>query len=471
LQRPDYFGKPSPKRRKSLAGDTAAWRTLLAPGRTETELGDAFAKKLLFAEETLGEVAALLGIGKNIALVGYRYAAEGHGPELAATLRFRLTARPAHETAAEGPPRLGPSYGRDTVDLPPTRHAFMVGSPAQVSATARNLGGPGVGVEVWVEGEALDRGLVAVAGVNLVLGSPHDRNFFEAEPAGRPEGDRSCTVASFPDAPIPAGFVGDLNELMRARPDKMITIMHGSNVHTNVMLTALAPGEGKLRVSLVTPGGGAPFVDEGVLEVTEAAPRPRFALSEVYPQQLEPLTARSTVFMLVSFATSRAAAARFAAAAVREWQFVLGAPKALHLSVFHRDARMAPTTKKGADLTNLEGMFEDTQLVSLSTSRGLHGKSSGASFGTYILPADGDDPPCPTFALWADVAGDPEKRALHAERLGTIAERAMNEGGLQAMVGAWGWAPTTDRSPGLFLAVQNSQSIWNFRVAARVSLA
>jgi len=31
--------------------------------------------------------------------------------------------------------------------------------------------------------------------------------------------------------------------------------------------------------------------------------------------------------------------------------------------------------------------------------------------------------------------------------------------------------PTSDRSPGLFLAVQNSQSIWNFRVAARVSLA
>ena len=448
---PDYFEPVSEAERREVAGRPAAWHPLLAEGKDETDLARVFAEKLLFAEHTLREVGDLLTIDRTQLGVGYRYAADGHGPKAEIELRYRAKVRPAHETLADGLPRLGARYGMDHFQGHPTEHAFMVGSPAQIAGTARNLGGKGRGVEVWVEGEALDRGLVTVSAMNVVMGSPHARCHAEATPEERRDGGRVRVVGTFPDAPIPPGFVGDLDTLMRARPDKMVEIMYASNVHSNVHLDVRTPGAGGLRVTLVPlENRESSYADDVVLSVAKAAPRPLRAQPEVHAHQLAPFAGRSRVFLLVSFDTTREAAATSCARFAAEWQFVLGNPKRLHATIFHRDRKLAPTTKKGFDLSKLEETFRDTQVVTLATGTAMDESTSGLAFGTRILPPPaGDAALCPTFALWADVSKDAASRARYEEMLSAIADRAMTEhAGIQALVGCWGWAPATlDSTP------------------------
>jgi hypothetical protein len=447
---PEYFEVASDARRAQVAGQPSAWKEWLVDGKAEGDLRRAFDERLTFAERTLHEIGDLVAIDRSILGRGYRYAVDGDGPPADRTLRFRLKVRPAHETLAEGPPRLGAPYGRDRHDGQTTEYPFMVGSPAQVAGTVRNLGGKGRGVEVWVEGEALDRGLVRVTRMNVVMGSPRAGSHVEAIPEERREGGRLRVVGTFTDAPIPEGFVGDLDALMRARPDKMIEIMHGSNVHANVHLDPRVPGTGGLRVTVVPIENRlSSYGDDMVLSVAEAAPRPLRSRAEVYPHELTPLLGRTQVFLLVSFDTTREEAASSCSRFASEWKFVLGSPKKLHATTFHRDRKLAPTTEEGFDLSKLEEAFRSTQVVTLATEVTGH-SSSGLSFGTRIVPPlAGDGALCPTFALWADVSKNAGSRARYEEMLSAIAERAMSEhSGIQALVGCWGWVPTSlDSTP------------------------
>ncbi len=444
---PEYFERLDDVGLQAVRGRPEAWRDLLVPNHDEPELARIFAEKLLFAEHTLHEVADCIGLERALASTGFRYTAEGHGPKVAATLRFRLAERPGYEARAEGLPRLAARYGMDRLGArPPTVLDLMMGSPAQLAAASQNLGGKSTGLEVHVVGDALDRGLVAVTSMNVVLGSPRERNFAEGTPEERREGERIRYVGAFPEARIPPGFVGDLDTLMRERPDKMIEIMHAANVHANVHLEARAEGEGRVRVTLVPHANpDSAYSEDLVVRVAHAAPRPLRAAPDLYPHQLVPLNGRGKLFLLVSFDATREDAAKFAVGAASEWAAVLGDPSALHVTVFHREPKLAPTSTHGFDWASLESTFRDTQVLVLATEPVGSESGSGLSFGTRILaPAEGDASLRPTLGLWIDVAEPDEGRRYEAILEG-IAERAMTEAhGLQALVGRWGWVPTTN---------------------------
>lgn len=450
---PSYFDEPSDEQLRAVAGKPAAWRSLLARGRTEEELRSAFTKELSFAEDTLREIAELLGLDPSLVSVGYRYAAEGHGPRLAASLRFRLNERPSFEIRAEGKPALGPRIGASEDD-PAAHYELMVGSPAQLALTLRNGGGAARGLELTLEGSALESGIVGIVSANLVLGEPRLGNTFDAAVVAEREGNRVRYVATFPDAEIPAAFAGDPYETMRARPDKVVEIMFTSNVHANVHLEARREGEGEVVATFVpTAAPETAFSVRSRVTVAPRAARPLRATEGLHPHQLAPLLGRDRLFLLVSFDSSRDEAARFAAAEALRWSDVLGDPAKLEYATFHRDPRLRPSTGHGFALAKLEATFRETQVFSLSSNivgetLTPAGPGAGLAFGTRILPPDeGPDAPRPTFALWTDGAGN-RSRALE-ERLVAIADRAMTTArGIQAIVGRWSWAPShPDRTP------------------------
>ncbi|HZO13580.1 MAG TPA: hypothetical protein VFB62_09980 [Polyangiaceae bacterium] len=421
---PDYFEKMGDVERAKVAGAVELWRDLLVGGHDESDLAKVFADRRLFCEDNLAAIAAQLGMDAARVGTGYQYIAESGVAETVA-VRFRLLERPGYERQVVGPPRLTLPWGADR--LPPEyreQHSLMVGSPVQLSALCRNIGGASRGVEVIVEGDGLARGHVKLTKANVVVGIPREREFAETALVERD----GCLVAAFPDIAVPPGIDGDVNALMVQHPDKMVDLMHVSNVHVNLHGDALAPGQTTLRVTIVPVAAvDARFTRELELVIEAAAPRPLHAESELYPHQLAPLQGRDTQFLLVSFDASRNEAAAFASVLAREW---FGTRKNLQATIFHRDPGAAPSAGIEVPWKRLQETFIHEQLVCVA------GASGGFSFGTRVLPSEIEDQP--TFAMWMN---DPHAPAVSF--LSRAAARAMTEArGIQALMTCWSWEPS-----------------------------
>jgi len=199
---PDYFGKVSSDERKSVLGRPEQWSAVLAPGTPSAALRAIWRKRKLFAEDTLQETAALLGLDANQARVGFRYLQQGDA-ELGDTplirLDFRHAVRPAHEIRTEGPPRFE-FYSSSA------KNVATVGCARQFAAcSVRNMGGAGRGLSVVLSGAALDRGLLSISSVQLAASLGEQRTALSSRTESELRGEQRVSVASFPDVEIAAG--------------------------------------------------------------------------------------------------------------------------------------------------------------------------------------------------------------------------------------------------------------------------
>src|SRR6188768_3037030 len=193
---PDYFGKVSSEGRKSARGTPEHWSAVLTPGTPPAALRAIWRKQKAFAEDTLQETAALLGLDANQAQVGYRYLQQGDA-ELGDTplirLDFRHAVRPAHEIRTEGPPRFE-FYSSSA------KNVATVGCARQFGAcSVRNMGGAGRGLSVVLSGAALDRGLLSISSVQLAASLGEQRTALSSRTESELRGEQRVSVASFPD--------------------------------------------------------------------------------------------------------------------------------------------------------------------------------------------------------------------------------------------------------------------------------
>ncbi len=228
--------------REKEKGKLERWSGLVPPDKAEA-LRAAFVAHDLFAEQTLAEIAGLLGMRAESACTGYTYLVEeGPLPEGATHFRFRHAVRPAYEQPAEGPPRFGSSPEMIAQSL-------AVGGELHLSYVPRNYGGPVRNFYVALHRSAIEAGLVDADKVRV---SPwKSQAVLEARTVRRttPDG-KAALIADFPEGTLPASSAGDMEAL--AGPDlRQFERFMSSNVMVAVSGKAIAPGEGELYVSLV----------------------------------------------------------------------------------------------------------------------------------------------------------------------------------------------------------------------------
>src|SRR6478609_5599085 len=239
---PDYFGRVSSDERKSVLGRPEQWSAVLAPGTPSAALRAIWRKRKLFAEDTLQETAALLGLDANQARVGFRYLQQGDA-ELGDTplirLDFRHAVRPAHEIRTEGPPRFE-FYSSSA------KNVATVGCARQFGAcSVRNIGGAGRGLSVVLSGTALDRGLLSISSVQLAASLGEQRTALSSPTESELRGEQRVSVASFPDVEIAAG------------PSYAHHSLSAMSVYALLVGEGANPGAGVVHVEFVPDGAPA----------------------------------------------------------------------------------------------------------------------------------------------------------------------------------------------------------------------
>ncbi|HEY3357474.1 MAG TPA: hypothetical protein VGQ83_29760 [Polyangia bacterium] len=260
--RPDYFGKVSKKEKAAAAGHADRWQPLLAADATAEALRLAWAGTPLFVEDMLAKVAGLLGWGEGQSLVGYDSLADTEFPRT--TLRLRHAVRPVWEQEVAGPPLFVWNGHTPELDL-------SVGDPLHVACGVRSAGGSGRGLDVLVQGAALDAGLVTIEHAELVQMRDEQACLIgDADFAGPAGGDR---VAHFPDVEIRSGLGGEASGGSRRQEAEAAT----RRLHVNLAGRVLAAGAGSLSVVLAPrehPDGGCAFAIS--MEVMPTPRRRRF---------------------------------------------------------------------------------------------------------------------------------------------------------------------------------------------------
>jgi hypothetical protein len=133
---PSFFGKVSAAEKKRVAGDPSKWTAFLRKGATTDDLASVWKEQKLFCEDTLVKTLDLFGIEGARATVGFNYA-RGTGRAYE-KLAFRAQVRPAHETKAEGAPRLATMAYSQNMELSsgfPARGARRRDCPSSSAAT------------------------------------------------------------------------------------------------------------------------------------------------------------------------------------------------------------------------------------------------------------------------------------------------------------------------------------------------
>ena len=431
----DYFGPASPAEKRAAKGRPELWQPVLAAGADESALRKAWKTDSVFVDQLVSAVARVLGIDAARATTGFRYL----DPKLAddpasIVLRFRLAERPAWEVPRTGPPRFEASAFAPAP-------ALFVGAPLHATATARNAGGAMRGLSVVVRGSALDRGLVAIDGGELLVGRPARRNdgttnhqplaFVEERVDGS-----IAFVARVPDAVVPAAPSASLEQVGPRAPPAYFEALAAGQVHVNVRGRGLVEGTGALEIALVPhEHRDAAFVVPTPIEVRRAGWRPLRALPGLAPRQLEELQARDTLFAMVTLDVPTAEAAIIAADALAKWAPLLKVGR-VQVTRFPAIAGKAPKTRatKKIDVEKLRPAFGEETLVELATD-GNDGFSFGRSLYHALRPST-SDPDLPTLAFWLSAKERAVHELAHARELAVaIVDDAFVRGkGTQAIV-------------------------------------
>lgn len=207
--RPDYFegGTAGP------SGDASRWAPVLGPGRTESDLEQAFHGAAHDADAVLVQIARVLGIDADLATAGFNSLDEARSSDdllrLGFTAEETSTGRQAREQELESD-RERPHQGSEPPELVPAKEGhtptFVIGtdpnSTLEYTLQVKNIGGRTEGVVVNLSGVALDRGLLEVSRVRVVSGA----HAGEVVPEPDTSGPRKTALALLEELPIGASL-------------------------------------------------------------------------------------------------------------------------------------------------------------------------------------------------------------------------------------------------------------------------
>jgi hypothetical protein len=310
-------------------GRLERWSGLVDPAKAQA-LRAAFARRDLFAEQTLGEIAQLLGMHAESACTGWSYLVEeGPLPEGATHLRFRHAERPAYEQPPERPPRLG-SFPEMI------QQSLAVGGELHLSSSPHNYGGPLRNFYVAVHGSAIEAGLVEADEVRV---SPwKGRAVLEARTVRRmtPDG-KAVLVADFPEGTLPGSNVGGMDALAGIDRKQLERFM-SSNVMVTVSGKAIAPGEGEAYVSLVPREAREGASQSGYRLTIAPAGRKPLRATVVDATRYLPLSTPDALAALAVSTPEKEEAAPIAAEIVERWSELWPADETLQTTVFESES-------------------------------------------------------------------------------------------------------------------------------------
>lgn len=402
------------------------WSKVVSPEK-QVALRTALASRDLLSEQTLAQVAAVLGIDADNACTGYEYLTEsGVVPEGSAHLRFRLAVRPSYERPAEGPPRLTGIQIMVPISL-------AVGGALRARGTARNEGGAGRSFYVVAHGPAIDAGLVEAEKVHVTPGrGPHGAGAVLEAPAQRtqlPDG-RPCFLADFPEGQIPASNAGGIQALAGLDFKETIELQMKAQIETVVVGRAVARGAGDLIVSLVCREAREHPAHHGyTVTVAPTTRRPLRGKSED-PSDYLPLSSPEAIVALAASTLSRAEAASIAVETVETWSHLWQGQFTLEAAIFGagrpkkpgRATLKADPLTKGAPWRKVRTAFSEANCVGAEhkvqrtlgeAPRGVDGFAFGGSLIRSIVEATGgESPELPTLRLVVSLEGRTDVREL-----------------------------------------------------------
>lgn len=312
-------------RGKTPRGRPERWAEELRPPATPQDFLEQLSGETLFVEQRVSRAAELLGATAAQCLSRADELDESSGPML--RLGFRSLLLP-EKREAEGPPVL-------------TLHDRLAGIEAgagdslqQLSMSVRNAGGASRGVEVRLEGDAIERGLLEEASVTVVrfLGPNETERvtppFVEA--TARAE---AAVVPAGPASMEPAL----LGKMLMADP----SLFTKGRLWINFTMRAAKAGEGQLRVRvlpLANPEGQA--VWEAPVRVSAALRKPLRSV-ETGSLYARKLATPATLVGLAVLDGQAATALPLAQEAIHRWIERLGAREGrwrLHWKMLQLDA-------------------------------------------------------------------------------------------------------------------------------------
>ena len=441
--------------REKKKGHPNRWSNLVAPD-TMGSLGIAFARRDLFAEQTLAEIAGLLGVDERTACTGYRHVEQdGVGLEGATLLRFRVAERPAHEPRAEGPPKLV-GYGA------PRTHVTAVGGRLRLEAMSRNEGGPGRGLIAVVHGDAIHAGLVVPEVVRVMAGSGPGQAVCECAPERRVLKDgRSGFVADLREAEIPAGNAGGLGALTGLSSERFVELSTRSQLQTVVESRGVATGDATLLVTM----SARATIDVGVqhafhVVVAPATRKPLHGRS-ADPSSYLALELPETLVALAMSSLDVGRAAPIAAEIVERWSELWPADGKLGAAIFGPKSPRRPTKPRKISLKvagfakssgwkRVRASFATADCVGADREHDAETRAPGEplrggdgfGFGRRILGSPFDSAQQPdrellTLRLAVDLRGRADVAELVSRGRALVDEFVERAKGVQAVLARW----------------------------------
>lgn len=493
---PEFSGR---KRRRKISA--LEWTRFLIPGRTQQELEAALYEEKLFAENTLGRIAELLGMDVAQVGTGYRYIlAEKKDVAQYQVLRFRAKVRP-QESVSEGPPQL--LFKRS-----PLKIDVFIGTPFREHFGVHNVGGASKGLHIIAEGEALSGKLIALREAELMVGLPSrptlPANFDIGDLAAALTASRTTLpavpfqerdtkdgkkvwMASFPDVPIPAGVpIQTLHALATTNVHRRIELQERSSIHVGIKGDGLAPGTCDLKVTFVpieAPKSGH-NITVCPVQVHHTNRRPLRASADVYPHLLQMLEEKAVLFAIASCPADIRDAAGIAASLIEKWGDCSPRDGKYWISVISFD----PEAKSKESNVKTKGFFQSARWKELKVElasafavkadcrdpnaaynfmlrnpplgtkpvgpkqlfRGdggfTFGRSLHALYSQLSVGASQEDPECLTLALWLNVQRRPQENVRAARELliEIVDEWMTRSQGLQGLIGEWQSSPSIE---------------------------
>ena len=429
---PDFFapGPFSARARRAMQGRPEVWAPLLQGDATIAALERAFRGTPLFAEETLDEIAKLLGFAS-----GYDLCAADLKEQAVAGFEVRRFAARETESAATGKePRFEPGAWTPALTL-------SVGEPLRWASAVRNAGGParGIALEIW--GSAIDGGSVQLRrAVCAVVRGDHD-----VERAVRDlEVQHGRATATFPEMTVPS-------------PSKRVTAPQ-----VMMIVEGQAIGEGAVDLSIRVEPMKAPGKDitqHVRLSIGPALPRPLKAPDATAAQALRDLQEPSTLVAVVAMNLSQSRAAVECGDALGQWIHLLaGGKRASFSTTTYATGRPQSGRFSTRDLPDGEpwktverairesgGVYAQTRmdLKAPDAAEAVMAPTHGFAFHVSHLPRD-IAALSPHLALWFDVRG---RKSDEIERvkasLAALVDNLVRSGHVhQAFLARWNWRPS-----------------------------
>lgn len=345
--------------------------------------------------------------------------------------------------------RLEPDHLQSVVDV-------EVGGSFQVSASLVNMGRTAKGLEVWLEGSAIEQHMALPQQVHASVATRSftmsSADFRRTSGMFAPAAEPGAWVAVLPDVelhPAPSLASRDLR-VWRQREQWEIHIM--------VEGTALVVGEGMLKVHVKPLGESEGHSICSVrFTVTPVHPRPLKALCELSgaDEILRQLARGTTLLAWVVLRGNRQDAANASLQAMEQWLRFLCGPGDGRLTALGMGGALAtsellfnPSAEHGgADWERVK--LELAGLASFSARVGL-AASSGVSWQAGVVEAVPEaGQKVPHLGLWMGIPDHTPIQVGEARRLlKRLVDEVMGQGrGLQALVAEWAWEPEQEVCP------------------------